>query len=84
MRQNAATAMKISYIRRDPFARATLMREYDPANKDMGTCYKTCSWCGNAPGKYRYTWDEDDNPRRVEFWGHQRFCSISCWRAYQG
>lgn len=72
---------KISSVKRDPFARSTLMREYDPNERNLATCKHLCAWCGNGPAKYRYAWDSDDNRNRVEFRGKD-FCSIDCWRYY--
>lgn len=74
--------MKRTEIRRDPFARATLVRALVPKY-----ARKECPWCGWREGKFRYAWESDDDPsgRRVSriLDGQDGFCSVDCWEAYQ-
>jgi len=59
-------------IKRDPFARATLMRISHPDRRP-------CRWCAQ-PGRFDYYWEPDTRyTYRDE---HRRYCSIECWRAY--
>jgi len=62
-------------IERDPFARATLIRETIP-KQFRGSC----KWCGQ-PAKFRYSWEPDGVHVRVRFM-NEEFCSVSCYRAY--
>lgn len=66
--------MAMVQIRRDPFARATLMRE--PCGKGS-----TCKWCGQ-PAKYSYGWVSDTSKGYHIDW--KPFCSVGCWRDYHG
>ena len=68
-------------IARDPFARASLMRE---TVRDWSS---GCTWCGSfAKGTrlFRYFWEDDSGikpfgrPRKNEL-----FCSVSCFRTYK-
>jgi hypothetical protein len=61
-------------IVRDPFTRAALVR-YDAG------LVRTCDWCGNRAGKFRYAYDPDSGPE-VAIKG--QFCSVGCMRAYHG
>ena len=70
------TMLRYSALQRDPFARATLMRETDSATRD------TCAFCGQSPAKYRYGWDSDGNPRAWRASGRHQFCSVGCWRSF--
>jgi hypothetical protein len=64
-------------LRRDPFARATLMRE------KCGR-HDTCTWCGN-PARWIYYWESDSLRTVPRFKEDARpFCSISCWETYYG
>lgn len=57
-------------IYRNPFGRASLMRE-----KDKGEC----RWCGNR-GRFKYGWEVDRvNKGDIDFEGP--FCSVGCYRA---
>jgi hypothetical protein len=64
-------------IKRDPFARATLMRQ--------GARTSTaCRWCGSRGRNdylYLYRW-EPDAGRPTVWCGY--FCSVSCYRSYSG
>ena len=65
-------------IARDPFGRADLVRELVPAAER-----RPCGWCGSAPGRFCYWWSPDGGGR---IFRHARpgFCSVSCWRSYNG
>lgn len=64
-------------LRRDPFARVTLMRE-------KCLIHDTCTWCGN-PAKWIYYWDQDGLRTYPRLKVHAKpFCSISCWETYYG
>ena len=71
--------MAMVQIRRDPFARSTLMRgKCQPQSK--------CNWCGQ-PAKFHYWWENDSsspNGNRAWTQGIRPFCSIGCWEAYHG
>ena len=59
-------------IRRDPFARATLMRERVETSE--------CTWCGQ-PGRFVYYWEPDSLRVLIRDDGRV-FCSIDCWETY--
>lgn len=74
-------------LTRDPFARATLMRERLYVTECTST--RTCAWCDNVKhtknGRaylFFYWWESDSTMRR---WVHTRrpFCSVSCWRSFE-
>ena len=79
-------------LQRDPFSRATLMREVafrNPPDKFVksanpgvrGVTIHSCDWCGRIPRTlYRYWWQPDDRPIAGAM-GHE-FCSVDCWRSY--
>ena len=59
-------------LQRDPFTRATLMR--DPAQPGP------CGECGRQGRRWRYQWESDGRaPLRVTAIS---FCSVGCFRAY--
>lgn len=64
-------------LRRDPFARATLMRiQCEPSD--------TCMWCGTK-ARWQYYWEQDGlrtYPR--DLLDTRPFCSIGCWETYYG
>lgn len=62
-------------INRDPFGRASLMRE-----RVTDKC--ECAWCGQT-AKFRYYW-EGDSVQRRRYVDAKPFCSVGCWRDYNG
>jgi len=66
-------------IRRDPFARATLMRE-TIRNKHL----HRCAWCGqDKPRLYAYAWVSDSRPDPSTLYPvNHFFCEVDCWEAY--
>lgn len=69
-------------LRRDPFARMTLLRVIAsrPNGRDRG-----CTWCGSVGPRgllWRYGWETDglQGSRRVAF--GNPFCSVGCWETY--
>lgn len=72
--------MGIISIRRDPFARATLMRAtrshlHGPwTNQD-----RECRWCGSPKPRFAYRW-EDDNYNAANWIG--MFCGLQCFLSY--
>jgi hypothetical protein len=70
--------MARTQLTRDPFARASLVREVVKIGQ------RQCEWCGSKPGRFRYWWESDaahQEPIEVRVLG---FCSIGCWRDYHG
>jgi hypothetical protein len=69
-------------IRRDPFARTTLVREIVRCNPHC-----TCHWCGTVAGfrerLFRYGTEPDSVNPRIN-WHRGEFCSLSCHNAYHG
>ena len=58
-------------INRDPFSRASLMREKTGK-------HEPCKWCGQMGDSF-YGWEDDSGrPARAD----GPFCSVSCYRAY--
>ena len=67
-------------LRRDSFARADLVKDNPSENHP-------CQWCGNKDGTgrtYTYHWEQDSLRRIVPIRPLPRFCSLSCWEAYNG
>lgn len=68
-------------LQRDPFARANLERESHPGQG------RSCTWCGQSRRTlYSYAWQSDtfhplDHLERAPA---KLFCSVGCWRAYNG
>lgn len=60
-------------VKRDSFARATLMRDKAPANT-------SCNWCGQ-PAKWFYYW-ESDSSYQCPAPSPKVFCSVGCYRIY--
>ena len=61
-------------LRRDPFARETLMRETVPVEYR-----KACAYCGSRAGRFVY-WHEADSIRGNVPRGERRaFCGVACW-----
>jgi hypothetical protein len=72
--------MTTTQLQRDPFARATLVRYSVPV-------HGTCSGCGNGTARYVYRWEADGQrlPRyTVHCTDAKAFCSVGCWRDYNG
>jgi hypothetical protein len=65
---------RASQIERDPFARASLMREKCEQGKE-------CAWCGQ-PARFVYYWEQDSVARSTRFAQAKPFCSVSCFRDY--
>lgn len=66
-------------ISRDPFARMDHIRETVPVQDR-----RPCSYCGNAPGRFRYGTEPDGiAPGRAGF-ARGAFCCVSCMRSYHG
>jgi hypothetical protein len=69
--------MKTTQLERDPFARATMMRQTVPIQDR-----KSCAWCGQQ-AKYRYRWESDGIMNRAPQWDSLRqFCSVGCCRSF--
>lgn len=70
-----------SYVQlsRDPCRRRTLVRRLADPNR-----HPTCFWCGCTRGKrlFQYGWDEDGGGQ--PFFGSKAFCSVGCYRSYEG
>lgn len=67
-------------LRRDPFARQTLMR-HNIRKVDR----KSCRWCGNRPGRFCYFWEGDSIGCRgvsVANVAQRGFCSLGCAVSY--
>ena len=62
-------------LQRDPFARATLLRDIV-----LHAGYKPCKWCGNPRGRFMYKWETDSIYTRSEWDG--LYCSVGCYRTY--
>ncbi len=73
-------------IARDPFARASLMRETIRVQEDG----QTCTWCGNVSHPrasvsrrlFRYFWEDDSGRGQTGHNIDKLFCSVSCFRTY--
>ena len=65
-------------INRDPFARASLMRQTVQTYNGQKL---ECAWCGQ-PAKFRYFW-RSDSSNDLGSRSFKVFCSISCWRSYE-
>lgn len=64
-------------LRRDPFARITLMRE----RVKNGSCY----YCGNSGRAWIYYWVNDSGRVVSDLIGRMpkdAFCSVGCWEDY--
>lgn len=77
--------MPIVQLKRDSFARATLMRE--PA--EDWQAQNGCKWCGRLGRQWYYWWESDGGTRYPQ--GHRScmneskpFCSVGCYRSYYG
>ena len=64
-------------IRRDPFARASLMRR-------VAEYHNECDWCGNTEKRtyFQYAWEDDGLLNRYPYWTDKAFCNVQCWEAY--
>lgn len=62
-------------LQRDPFARATFVRELVPTSERHD-----CNWCGQ-PARFRYGWEEDSFSRRDYLFPDQ-YCGVGCFRIY--
>lgn len=77
------------YVKRDPFARTTLMRERETVDGPAAGC----AWCGNVrwrknrkgerTTKYLYRYHLSSDSGHVTYDGRM-FCSTSCRNSYQG
>jgi hypothetical protein len=67
-------------IRRDPFARATLVREtvHQSGLLTRPGEAPECAWC-EQPGRYAYRWESDDGRSGRS---SKTFCSVSCYETY--
>ena len=65
-------------INRDPFARASLMR--DTLGKEDRD---SCKWCGREHSKFMYGWEGDQYGNNRTYLNGP-FCSISCYRTFTG
>ena len=68
--------MPRAYLHRDPFARTTLVRDYEKETSEV------CSWCGgksNHGGLFKYG-IESDGGTYTEIAG--LFCGKTCMEAY--
>lgn len=70
-----------THIKRDPFARETLMRK--PAREIHNVRPdETCKECG-GPARFAYKWERDSiGYDRTPYTG--MFCSVGCYRAFTG
>jgi len=68
-------------IKRDPFARAELVR-YTRPKADRTP--KGCHWCGNAPDRFIYQWESDGfiHPTSPFPFATLAFCSLSCFQSF--
>lgn len=66
------------FIKRDPFARCTLMRYTEEKGE--------CDWCGSIGKLYSYLWEPDSiYDRHIgRLQNNKKFCSIGCYRNYEG
>jgi len=60
-------------LRRDPFARRTLLRERVTHEN------RTCNWCGSR-ARFVYGWESDDSRGGVSH--THAFCGVDCWESY--
>lgn len=70
-------------LKRDPFARATLMRE----KAEDWQSQNGCKCCGKLGSMYYYYWENDYGRRapdsRMKFRQETKpFCSVGCYREY--
>jgi hypothetical protein len=64
-------------VKRDTFARATLVRK-TILKHERGAC----CWCGQ-PAKFRYRWESDNVMAGPRSWERaDQFCCLDCARAY--
>lgn len=70
--------MTMTYLRRDPFARATFIRFTLPKDER-----KECSWCGQPNGRFTYGWARDtDHDEDADPQDGRAYCSVQCWQSY--
>lgn len=86
MRIGVFTGNRIHQIRRDPFARATLLRE-SFHNRPFGTGYlHSCAWCGQSrTTMYYYAWESDSRGGTIPsslYPENRCFCCVGCWESY--
>lgn len=72
--------MSVTPVRRERFARASLMRQSIPNDAN-----NPCPWCGARPRTLTtYWWQQDSaNPLRIKG-GYRWFCDLACHRAFYG
>ncbi len=71
--------MNTTQLRRDPFARSTLIRLLLPLSMRAG-----CRWCGSL-GRFAYWWENDSlNGIRSHRPADRirAFCSVSCFESF--
>ena len=65
--------MAIVQLTRDPFARATLLRD-----TLLHAGYKPCKWCGRDHARFIYGWCQDSVMCRPTPW-EGPFCGVGCY-----
>lgn len=72
--------MAVTQLRRDSFARTTLMRDSfnnRPRFTNNPPC--ECKWCGQTPRTlYRYRWEDDGIYARIRGQWSPLFCGVGC------
>ena len=67
--------MAVTYVRRDPFARGSYLRE----TAGSGNCF----WCGKQCNTlFRYVWESDARRGWISNAALTRFCNFECFRSY--
>jgi hypothetical protein len=74
--------MATRQLRRDPFARATLVRLTLNSGDRKYLTGDSCAWCGGA-ARYKYQWVPDSvNGQTSWMQDHKAFCSVGCFETY--
>lgn len=63
-------------INHDPYARQSLMRT-------KCSQFQSCTWCGSR-ARWKYGIQSDDSLRGYIDWSKGQYCSIGCYRAWNG
>lgn len=63
-------------ISHDAYARQSLMRK-------RCAQFQSCIWCGNR-ARWKYGIQADDSLRGVIHWSNGQYCSIGCYRQWNG